>query len=202
MIVGVDVDNTLVRWDLAFHQAALEAALITAAVPRTKSAVKAAVIAGAGERAWTRLQGTVYGEAQGATLFDGARRGLEALRAAGAHLVLVSHKTPRPVLGPPHDLIAAARRVLRQEGILGEDGVSEDDAWFEPTLSAKLARIATLGCDVFIDDLPSVLLSPAFPTRATGVLFDPAGAHPAFSGRRCRGWPDVRDEVLRLVQQR
>jgi hypothetical protein len=50
--------------------------------------------------------------------------------------------------------------------------------YLEPTLAAKLARVESLGCAVFVDDLPELLTEPTFPADVRKVLFDPADAHP------------------------
>ena len=43
----------------------------------------------------------------------------------------------------------------------------------------KIARIAHIGCDYFIDDLPEILLMPGFPKNLKRILFDPEGIHNA-----------------------
>ena len=41
----------------------------------------------------------------------------------------------------------------------------------------KIARVANIGCDYFIDDLPEILLMPGFPKKTKRILFDPDGIH-------------------------
>ena len=63
--------------------------------------------------------------------------------------------------------------------------------------TTKLERIGSLGCDVFVDDLPEFLAEPGFPTHPRKVLFDPAGAcadDPSY--RRARSWTDITAFVL------
>jgi hypothetical protein len=44
------------------------------------------------------------------------------------------------------------------------------------TRAAKIQRIRELRCDVFIDDLPELLLDPQFPAQTRRILFAPQGS--------------------------
>ena len=197
MIVGVDLDNTLIRWDTAFATVGRRAG-VPASVPATKADIKAYFIDHDREDEWTLLQGEVYGNAADeAVPYPGARDALQQLRAAGHALVLVSHKTRQPHRGPPYDLRQAARDWLSAHAFVGPDVLDEDRLFFESTREDKLARITALGCEAFVDDLPGVLTAPGFPVGARGVLFDPDARHTSFSGPRAASWTTVPELVLR-----
>ena len=53
--------------------------------------------------------------------------------------------------------------------------VELDNVFFESTKKEKIARIAHIGCDYFIDDLPEILLM----LKNLSILFDPEGIHNA-----------------------
>jgi hypothetical protein len=194
MLIGLDFDNTIVCYDHAFHRLALERGLIPAELPPSKSRVRDYLRARGREQAWIELQGLAYGQRMGeAELFPGADECIRGWLAGGLEVAVVSHKTRRPYAGDGPDLQAAAYAWLEARGgLLGSAAV-----FFELTKHDKLRRIAELGCDWFVDDLPEFLGEPGFPTATRRVLFDPTGAHTG-EDRFPRGtsWA----ELARLIQ--
>jgi hypothetical protein len=119
---------------------------------------------------------------------------VRSLRAAGHTLVVISHKTRFPALGPQCDLRKAALEWLDARGwfapgmLGGDDGAVE----FHDSRSAKVAAIARRGCQHFVDDLPEVFEEPGFPQATRRILFDPAGMHADYTGAVvCRAWGDI-----------
>lgn len=53
----------------------------------------------------------------------------------------------------------------------GDGSVARENVHFEETREGKVRRIAAIGCDLFIDDLPEVLLHPEFPRSTRPILF-------------------------------
>ncbi len=199
MRIGVDFDNTLVCYDGVFHCAALERALIPPDLPSGKNDVRDFLNgAGRGEE-FTALQGYVYGARMDlASLYPGVLDFFEAARRDGHALYIVSHKTRRPMRGDPYDLHAAARAFLESQcgGYLASDRV-----FFEETKEQKVARIAALDLDAFIDDLPQILSMPGFPARTERILFDPEGRLPAGVAADSRivrhgDWTDIAAALL------
>jgi len=73
MLVGLDFDNTIVRYDQLFHRLAVERGLIPPGVSATKQSVRDYLRAADREVDWTELQGIAYGPringiAEGASL--------------------------------------------------------------------------------------------------------------------------------------
>ena len=197
MFIGIDFDNTIVCYDALFHRLALERGLIESPVPINKTAVRDALRAAGREADWTELQGIAYGpRIVDAIPFPGAKDFLQACRSSGIKTAVISHKTKHPYLGEPHDLHAAAYAFLRHHGFL-DALLSNSDVYLELTKEAKLARIASLGCDVFIDDLPELLLEATFPAKPKRILFDPAGMS-AIDARytRAESWNAVAKLIL------
>jgi hypothetical protein len=125
-------------------------------------------------------------------------------RAAGHELFIVSHKTRHPMLGPRHDMHAAARGFLAAHALTGPAAaqIDPDHVFFELTKDAKVARAAALRCEVFIDDLPEILAMPGFPDGMRRILFDPdnqfAGRDNDRSDMRCRtSWAEITTELTR-----
>ena len=200
MHVGIDFDNTIVRYDRVFHAACVEQGLIPATVPVNKSRVRDYLRAIGKEDAWTEMQGVVYGTRMNdAEVFEGALEFFGACRERGIETFIISHKTRYPYLGERHDFHAAARAWLDASGFLDHatTGLTNDRVFFEPTKEAKLQRIAQTGCTHFIDDLPELLGAPGFPAGVVRILFDPANVHAAESTfTRVNSWRDIRNRLL------
>jgi hypothetical protein len=188
MRIGIDFDNTIACYDGVFHAAALERGLIPADVGRDKNSVRDHLNGSDRKNDFTELQGYVYGARMDLVApYPGFAEFITAARKAGHTLFIVSHKTRHPMLGPKHDMHAAARGFLTARGLVGNDDSQIDpkSVFFELTKQDKVARAAALRCEVFIDDLPEILAMPGFPDGMRRILFDPenqlenASDHPA-----------------------
>ena len=173
-MIGIDFDNTIIRYDEVFAAAARARKLVPPDFAGTKTDVREAVRAlPDGERAWQALQGHVYGAAiGGAEPFPGLDAFLRRARDEEADVVIVSHKTEYG----HHDssrvnLRTAALGWLETHGFFDDTGFSRADVYFANTRDEKLARISALAPDVFIDDLPEVLDDPKFPAGVRPLLF-------------------------------
>ena len=181
MRIGLDFDNTLVGYDRLFHKVALEQGVIPEKVPVNKIAVRDFLRTSGREDIWTEMQGYVYGLRMAeAEPYPGALDTLRSLRAEGHRLCIISHKTKYPFAGPKYDLHAAARSwIATHLQCSAELLIDHADIFFEMTKADKLERIAALSCDVFLDDLPEILLADGFPVDVRKLLFDPDNHHSA-----------------------
>lgn len=173
MKFGFDFDNTIVRYDRLFHRVALEKHLIPAHLPVDKNAVRDHLRAEGKEDLWTELQGYVYGaRMQEAEPFPGMKETLSRLRDDGHALFIISHKTRLPYKGPAYDLHQAARNWITSFLIdtSGKPLFADDCVFFHERKEEKIRRIAELGCDVFLDDLPEILLHESFPAQTRRYL--------------------------------
>lgn len=204
MVVGLDFDNTIVCYDGVFHRAAVEQGLVPADIDQDKGSVRDYLRQVGREEDWTRLQGYVYGAGIGAARpFPGVFAFLAACVEHGSDVRVVSHKTRRPILGEPFDLHAAASGWLESNGFFDtpRTGLSPDRVSFELTKAAKCARIASVGCHYFVDDLPELLCDPAFPAGVTRILFNPSAGSPLPAGLLpAAGWGDVQTHVFSSVR--
>lgn len=179
MRIGLDFDNTIVSYDQLFHKVAQEQAVIPPEMPANKLAIRDYLRKMDQENIWTEMQGTVYGgrmlEAQA---YPGALDFILGAKAAGHTVAIISHRSHYNYLGPRYDLHAAGRswidRYLREEGHFL---IPEERVFFELSKEEKWARIRHFGCELFVDDLPEILQSPAFPAGTRRFLFDPQGHH-------------------------
>ena len=200
MRIGLDFDNTIVSYDSLFHKVAVEGGHVPADLPVSKLAVRDYLRGIGREPVWTEMQGYVYGaRLLEAEAFAGVAGFLAWARQAGIFVAIVSHKTRHPFIGPPYDLHAMARAWIGRH-LADADGplIPEDRVYFELTKEEKLARIGAGGFDCFVDDLPEILIAPAFPAGTAPVLFDPESrGHPGIAA--CvADWTELRT----LVEER
>jgi hypothetical protein len=172
--LGLDFDNTLISYDALFKKVALEQGLIPEAIAANKNAVRDYLRSVNREDDWTRLQGEVYGNRiLDATPYPGMKKALEYFSKREVPLVIVSHKTKTPFLGEPWDLHAAARHWLEKEDMHSKFGpnIDRSNTFFELTKEAKRARIISLRCTHYVDDLPEILAM--LPASITKIYFSP-----------------------------
>ena len=188
-LLGLDFDNTLVRYDNLFHQLALEKGLIEESFPVDKIAIRDYLRSQGNDHLFTLLQGEVYGlrllEAEPA---EGMLMALGELKRLGIPMVLVSHKTRRPYKGTAFDLHQAAWNWLEKFGFFKDEGLAwgRHQVFFEESKSTKIAKIKALGCTHYVDDLPEIL--GMLPDSINSILYDPSGCHDHYSGRRFNDW--------------
>jgi hypothetical protein len=200
MHVGLDFDNTIVSYDALFHKVAGELSLIPEDTPVSKLRVRDYLRDTGREALWTEMQGTVYGKRMAeADSFPGVHALLHWARAGGIVVSIVSHKTRYPYLGPQYDLHAAARGWIEQS-LRDNRGplVAPGNVYFELTKEEKIARIVAIGCDIYVDDLPEILLAPEFPAGVERFLFDPDDHHRETGLLRVADWAGIRA----LLEQR
>ena len=174
MHIGIDFDNTLVCYDTTFYKAGLEENLIPTSLEQTKLAVRQYLRDAGNENAWTLLQGLVYGKyMEHVDLFEGVIKSLDELKKQGHQLSIVSHKTRYPYAGPAYDLHDSARQWLKHYFFKKTNAIKPENVYFEQSKELKLERISNIACNVFIDDLPEILLHPLFPKDTQKILFAP-----------------------------
>lgn len=195
MRIGFDFDNTIVSYDDLFFKVAIEKSLIPADLPKSKLAVRDYLIKGDNENTWTEMQGYVYGARMNdAAAYPGAIEFMKLAHNSGIAMVIVSHKTKHPFIGPKYDLHEAARGWVESYLIDGVKNLIEpNQVFFELTKKDKVARIAQCRCDYFIDDLPEILLMPGFPEKTEPILFDPENSHcEERVGAKLGSWKEIK----------
>lgn len=201
MRIGFDFDNTIVSYDELFHKVAVEQGAVPATLDVNKVAIRNYLRNEGKEDIWTAMQGYVYGERmQEALPFEGVISFIADAKKQGHELRIVSHKTRFPFMGPQYDLHASAIRWI--ETHLLSDGVplfAQDEYFFEQTKDEKIARIASCGCEVYIDDLPEILFHKDFPQTTVKYLFDPEKHHNGSDHatlKPAHSWEQLRSELL------
>jgi hypothetical protein len=203
MRIGLDFDNTIIRYDDTFQQAAIERRLLDAKFCGNKQQVRDAIRRlPDGEMKWQALQGHVYGKGiAGAGIFDGVPNFLRRARMEGHTVLIVSHKTEYGHFDPERiNLRRAALEWMEAQGFFSERqfAIPCDNVYFETTRTEKLLRIASLDCDVFVDDLEEVLADPGFPKSVRRILFAGTGGgnevSPLYS--ICADWAAIEEMIF------
>jgi hypothetical protein len=204
MRIGIDFDNTLARYDLVFTKLAQERGLIRPNEIKTKHGLRRHVRQKKnGELLWQHLQGEVYGlRMQEAEQFMGEDQFLRRCTATpGVQIFIVSHKTEFGHFDETHtNLRDAACQWMRDKGFFDrmKYAIPEKHLFFEATQQEKVARIASLHCDVFIDDLIGVFSNPSFPSATKRILFSDVETcdSAAQADYICACWSDVEAVVF------
>jgi hypothetical protein len=205
--IGLDFDNTIVSYDSTIGLLAEEMFTLPPELPRTKIGLRDHLRDTGRENEWTAFQGILYGPGMAyAQPFDGAIETMQALKAQGHKLTIVSQRSRRPYSGPSHDLHEAARfwiaKHLHVAGLFVAQELNPDCSAavnFLESRDAKIAKIAELGCHIFVDDLPEVLEAPGFPEEAVGVLFAPGKEGSSEAGHNCIStWQELPELLSQL----
>jgi hypothetical protein len=199
MRIGIDFDNTIVCYDGVFHAAAIARGLIPADLAGDKNSVRDYLNSQGRQDEFTELQGHIYGARMDlASIYPGFQTFVAAARAAGHDVYIVSHKTRFPILGARHDMHLAAFDFLKQRGLVGPgpDSVVAENIFFELTKEEKVARVAHIGCQVFIDDLPEIFSLAGFSEGMRGILFDPQDRHSDLQIERYASWDALQKALI------
>jgi hypothetical protein len=180
--IGVDLDNTILKYDEVFYSLALERSWIDRECLCDKNAVKENLVrktgsANQGENRWRQLQAWAYGyQIKAALLFDGFYQFAQQARQFNDQLFIVSHKTEFSNYDSSVPLRSNALDTLNQRGFFksankGGLGFKRNDVFFSSTLDEKIQNIKKLNLTHFIDDLPKVICHPEFPSETRKILF-------------------------------
>ncbi len=204
MVIGVDFDNTIVRYDELFHRVALERGLIPPELPVGKNDVRDFLRRKGQEREWTELQGYVYGPRMAeARPFPGVLEFFKRSLLAGLPVYIISHKTRYPVVGPAYDLHQTARDWLEAQGFFdpARVGLPPNHLHFGLTRQEKIRCIRETGCTHFIDDLEETFLEVTFPPDVVTILFNRREAPPGLSRvKLALDWAQVADYVFAAAE--
>ena len=196
MLIGIDFDNTIARYDDLFARLALEAGYVVDVPGGGKVVVRDAVRLQHDDMAWQRMQAEAYGARMAeAEMMPGFLGFVGSARQLGVPLVVVSHKSVFSNAVPGPNLRYAALGWMRVNGFFdpGGLGFSVDDIHFEGSQQEKVARINQLGCTHFIDDLPEIFAEKSFPDEVLRILLSTGGQGADTADAVISDWFDVRD---------
>lgn len=202
MIIGVDFDNTIAGYDRSMAKIAAEMGLIPHGAAVDKRSIRdTARSLEHGERLWMEIQAEAYGPKMGeAEVIEGVREFFLRTKESGGKLYIISHKTEYAATDTQNktSLRRAAMEWLERVGFFsGQMGIKVEDVFFEQTRAEKAARIATMRCEIFIDDLEEVFLDPSFPSGVRKILYSPSPPSTSPVGVTALGfWSDIADNIF------
>lgn len=201
IIIGLDLDNTIIDYGSLFYDIAVEKGWVPLHCNKDKRSVKTWLQKQGRNDLWTGLQGFVYGpNLKQAVPFHGVAEFLEQCRDHEIPVWIISHKTRFPAMGYQYDLHAAASAWLSASGLIydADGGVSGERVFFCETRSEKIAVITRLDFTHFVDDLPEVFMEADFPENIQKYLFDPEGTSqvPLFC-QTVHSWQEIQANIFK-----
>ncbi len=178
MHIGIDFDHTIVDYHNLFSERALSLGYIDASEKLTKDVVKNKIKElQDGENKWGILQSEIYSEGiHDASVMIGFSEFVLACQKSGINLSIISHKTKFNPNDPfQRDLKQAAQNWMQTNQFFDSRGFdfNLNQVFFADSIEEKISTIANQQCTHFIDDLPSILLNPAFPKNTCKILYWP-----------------------------
>ena len=173
IIIGIDLDNTIISYDIAFQNGAAETGLVDKECKLNKKALRDLIRKKPnGEFEWQKLQGYVYGEGiNEAVLFPGVYRFLWRCKQRKIDVEIVSHKTEFGHLKKKKiSLRDSATDFLKNHGLLDNKNPLIKNVIYKSTKTEKLDYIKHNNYEFFIDDLEEIIFSEEFKGQK-GILF-------------------------------
>ena len=92
----------------------------------------------------------------------------------------------------------AALAWMTRRGFFAEDGfgLKRENVHFANSRFEKVALIAKLECDLFVDDLEEVFIEPGFPVTTRKILFAPDLLQTNLPVEHCRHWKEIADVAI------
>ena len=161
--IGLDLDNTILDYSSCFQLAAKEVLGLSLPPGASKQDQKFFIERSLGDDEWTLLQGYAYGEFSfKAELFPHFLDFMKLAEDIKADVLVVSHKSRYPIIGPSQDLRGFALSNLDRLGVLERLAGfprSENSVYFCDSRDEKIERIRSMGFKLFVDDLFGVVSS-------------------------------------------
>ncbi len=177
MKIGIDFDNTIAKYDKLFVDVALSEGFIGEELGGyDKTALRDHLRKQPyGETSWMKLQGLVYGQHMvGAELMPGVTRFLMKCKLRRYQVFVVSHKTEFGHFDSNNvPLRKEAMKWMTDKRFFDSDylDLKKTNVFFADNRKDKVAKLAELQCDYFIDDLAEVFANHGFPANTRKILF-------------------------------
>lgn len=176
MIVGIDLDNTIIKYDNAFIEAAKSLNInIPFGVINKIDLKKHCNSLNEGELIWQRIQGLAYGKflLKNAKLYTGVKRFIWRLKNKGHIIKIISHKTKFGHFDEDKlSLREIATEFLKNNRIINNESPLVDDVFFLNTRNKKVEKILSEKVEIFIDDLKEVIFDLKKISQIKTIHFD------------------------------
>ena len=176
MIVGIDLDNTIINYDKTFFKIALNKKLINKNNKFSKEILKEKIIKRKGIEQWKAIQGVAYGEnINDSSIMDFFYDFIVLSKIRKIKIYIISHKTKfghydkkKIQLREKAILFLISKKIINSN----ISKIKKSDIFFCNTLEEKINKIKQLKCDYFIDDLFKVVNNKNFPKKTTPIYFN------------------------------
>lgn len=199
MRIGIDLDNTIISYDVAFQIAAKKSGLVSEDCDLNKKEIRDSIRKSKdGEFKWQKLQGFVYGEGiKNAILFPGVYRFLWLCRARKIDVEIVSHKTNYGHFDSKKISIReSATNFLRDKGLIDIEKPLIRKVVYQDSKDEKLSFIKQNQYDWFIDDLEEIIFSEDFEDQQS-ILFSSENKSTNYPKKYiAKSWEEVSQRVL------
>jgi len=168
--IGIDLDNTIIDYSLAYEVISRQFGLETELIDR--ESIRSFLRLQDDGNEWQRFQSILYTEGLiSARPANGVDKFFELCRQQKVEISIISHKTEKtPIHFGNKNLRQCAVEWLN-ENCLVPNLVNHDHLYFCATQSEKVLTTNELGCDVFVDDLVEVLVHPELSKNTRKVLY-------------------------------
>ncbi|MDB2709246.1 nucleotidase [Candidatus Pelagibacter bacterium] len=172
MIIGIDLDNTIINYENSFIRQALKKKLITKNLKINNKDQLKKKIRDKSKTEWTKLQGEIYGKyINDAKIEKKFLELLKILKENNCDVFIISHKTKHPILGKKINLRQKSLKFINKN--ITFDLIPKKSIYFEDTIEKKIQRIHKCSCDYFIDDLAKIFKHTNFPKYVKKILYNP-----------------------------
>ena len=171
--IGIDLDNTIICYDVAFQLAAKKFGLFLNGDGYSKKNLRDCIRQKkGGEVQWQRLQSHVYGEGiDNAHVFTGFHRFLWRCNQSGIEVEIVSHKTEYGHFDEDKISLREKANTFLSNNLIDNNFLIVDKITYTNTKDEKLDYIKSNNFDFFIDDLIEIIEELTLISDYQSILF-------------------------------
>lgn len=201
MIIGIDLDNTIISYDNAFICQAKSSNLIQPSFGGSRSDLRKEIFSQEnGKTEWMKLQGQIYSHCMNqAEIMPFFQNFVQSAREKSIRLVVISHKTMFGHFDDEHvNIRETAVRWMEENDFFNLMGFSKNDILFCDTQENKINAINNAKCDYFIDDLMEILVNESMSKSTKKILFGKSNAENASMGhiKVCSHWSEIKNYIF------
>jgi len=207
MIIGIDFDNTIAKYETTFKEVAIAEKLINKNWEgKTKVELRNYLRNQPdGEMKWMKLQGLVYGKYMNrAKLMPGVANFFFNCKQKQFEIMIISHKTQFGHFDPEKiSLRQQAMKWMTNKRFFDSEyyGLKRENVFFADNRNKKLEIILKSCCNYFIDDLPEIFEDINFPDKPEKILFCQSSDKNMSSDESRKlsvfnNWEDISDYIL------
>ena len=201
MIIGIDLDNTIIKYDKVFKDVAFKLKLIPKNSSTEKKKIKELILLkNNGIKSWKKIQGLVYGKyINKAEIMPSVYNFIKICRKKNYKLYIISHKTKYGHFDSEKILLRnEAIKWLKKREFFDKNKLAfkKEDIFFANTRKQKIKLISKLKCDWFIDDLPEIFKDRTFPKETKKILFMKENKEKNLNKINLLDWTSISNKIL------